>query len=148
MAGVGRPPKDPSTRARRNKAPELRMIEAEPADQPHLPRFEVEDDGRLTEFVWPARTVEWWAMWRDSPLAPEFTANDWSELQDTALIHAAFWSGNLKMAAELRLRVAKFGATPEDRARLKIVFAQAAEVDSGAVTTGSSRAQGLKLVNE
>lgn len=35
------------------------------------------------------------------------------------MLHHAFWAdGRLELAAELRLRQAKFGATPEDRARL------------------------------
>ena len=40
------------------------------------------------------------------------------------------WSkGQWTLAAEVRLRVAKFGATPEDRARLRMVFADADEKD-------------------
>jgi hypothetical protein len=36
-------------------------------------------------------------------------------------MHHTMWSkGRWEFAAELRLRAAKFGATPEDRARLKI----------------------------
>lgn len=31
-----------------------------------------------------------------------------------------YWLGNRMVASELRLRVAKFGVTPEDRARLKL----------------------------
>ena len=130
MGVVGPPPKDPSRRARRNAGPTpLRVIHAEPVEQPDLPTFEVEHDGDLTEFVWPARTVEWWRMWRDSPLSAEFTETDWSELLDTAVLHARFWRGEVRHAAELRLRVAKFGATPEDRARLRITFAQADEAE-------------------
>lgn len=130
MAGRGPAPKDPNRRARRNSDPvALRVIHADPVEQPELPTFEVEHDGDLVEFRWPARTVEWWAMWRDSPLSTEFTATDWSELLDTAVIHARFWRGDVKMAGELRLRVAKFGATPEDRARLRITFAQADEAE-------------------
>ena len=51
------------------------------------------------------------------------------------------------MAAELRLRVAKFGATPEDRARLRIQFAQADEADSKRPEkrAGGSRREGLRL---
>jgi hypothetical protein len=37
--------------------------------------------------------------------------------------------GQWTLAAELRLRVAKMGATPEDRARLRITFADADEKD-------------------
>jgi hypothetical protein len=140
MAGFGPPPKDPSRRARTNKDPvPLRVITAEPVSQPDLPTFEVEHDGELTEFVWPARTVEWWRMWRESPLAADFTSTDWSELLDTALLHAKFWSGDAKLASELRLRVAKFGATPEDRARLRITFAQADEAEAKPVRSVRER---------
>ncbi|MGH8876786.1 MAG: hypothetical protein ACRD0P_05490, partial [Stackebrandtia sp.] len=76
-----------------------------------------------------ARTQTWWRMWRDSPLSAEFTSADWDFLLDTALIHARMWTGNTSLAGELRLRVAKFGQTPEDRARLRITFAQADEAE-------------------
>lgn len=142
MAGRGPAPKDPNRRARRNGDPiPLRVITADPTEQPDLPTFEVEQDGELTEFVWPARTREWWAMWRDSPLSAEFTANDWSELLDTAVLHARYWRGDVKLAAELRLRVAKFGATPEDRARLRITFAQADEAEEKRAPAGGSARQ-------
>ena len=68
-------------------------------------------------------------MWGESPLSAEFTETDWSELMDTAAIHGHFWKGDVKVAAELRLRVAKHGATQEDRARLRIQFATAEKAD-------------------
>ena len=145
MAGRGPAPganpnsKPDHARARRNvpNMAQLRVVDAEPADQPALP------DG----VDWHPRTAEWWSMWGESPLAPEFTANDWSELMDAALIHSGFWSGDTKLAAELRLRVAKFGATPEDRARLRIQFAQADEADAKRPEkrAGGSRREGLRL---
>jgi hypothetical protein len=139
MAGHGPAPKDPSKRARRNAGPTpLRVIVAEPVAQPDLPTVYVEKDGGLEEFVWPARTEEWWRMWRDSPLSADFTAVDWSELLDTALLHARFWKGSMSLAGELRLRVAKFGATPEDRARLRITFAQADEADAKRTTRATT----------
>lgn len=134
MAGRGPAPKDPSKRVRRNRDPQaLKVITADPQEQPDLPEFDVqvEVDGKVTaqKFEWPARTREWWKMWAESPLSADFTSTDWSELLDTALLHARFWGGDHKVAPELRLRVAKFGATPEDRARLRIQFAQADEAD-------------------
>lgn len=125
MAGRGPAPKPDEQRARgkRSNPTGLRVIEAEPSAQPGLP--ELMPSGE----PWPARTHEWWSMWAESPLAVEFTSNDWNELLDTACLHGAYWSGELKHAAELRLRVAKFGATPEDRARLRITFAAAEEAD-------------------
>lgn len=158
MAGRGPAPKDPSQRARRNAdVIPMRVIHAEPIEQPDLPEFDIsiEIDGRMVsqKFQWPERTRQWWEMWGDSPLSAEFTATDWSELLDTAMLHARFWNGDTKLAAELRQRVAKFGATPEDRARLRIQFAAANEADArqpsggpgdGAKDTGSrSRYKGL-----
>lgn len=150
MAGRGPTPKDPSKRARRNAEPTaLKVIVAPPVVQPDLPTMHVEEDGELVEFHWPAVTQEWWTMWAESPLSTEFTASDWSFLADTAVLHARFWSGSMSVAAELRLRVAKFGATPEDRARLRIQFAQADEADErrGTRQSGGSRDRysGLRL---
>ena len=71
-------------------------------------------------FDWPAQTRAWWETWRSSPQASMFTDTDWGFLLDTALLHAELWSGNGAVASELRLRVAKFGATPEDRMRLRL----------------------------
>ena len=132
MAGRGPAPK--ANKARRNADPiALRVITAEPVTQPDLPTFdvtvEVGDTVVTQEFAWPERTREWWRMWAESPLSSDFTSTDWSELLDTALLHARLWGGDHKVAAELRLRVAKFGATPEDRARLRIQFAAADEAD-------------------
>lgn len=132
MAGRGPAPKDPEKRARRNKdANGMRVITAEPVRQPSLPVvfLPTGEDGKKERFKWPEITKRWWQMWADSPLSAEFTSTDWSELMDTALLHARYWSGDMKVAAELRLRVAKFGATPEDRARLRIQFAAADEAD-------------------
>jgi hypothetical protein len=134
----GPAPKDPSTRARRNADPIPGTVLAFiPGVQPELPRrFETADvDGApiRREIDWPERTVEWWGMWGDSAIAEKFTASDWEFLLDTAAIHAAFWDGDLKQAPELRQRVAKFGATPEDRARLRISYAAADEADERAV---------------
>lgn len=133
MAGRGPAPKDPAKRVRRNAGgQEMRVIQVEPDEQPKLPTFYLVDPitGTRSLFRWPKQTVEWWQMWADSPLSAEFTSTDWSELRDTALLHAAYWKGDLKQASEMRLRVAKFGATPEDRARLKIVFALADEAEA------------------
>lgn len=144
MAGRGPAPKDQAKRARRNKQPDLRVILTEPVDQPELPKvFVATDDGEV-EFVWPERTQEWWRKWREEwPPSDEFTAMDWEYLLDTAMLHARMWQGDHKLAAEIRLRVASFGVSPADRARLRITFAQADAADGGAPelqsASGSSR---------
>lgn len=128
-------PKPPEQRARRNKDPHpLRVIEVEHAKQPTLPRLM--PDGE----PWPAQTRKWWRIWGASPLTEGFTETDWSELLDTAILHARFWSGDVKVAAELRLRTAKHGATAEDRARLRIQFAAAEKAEQAPPqTAGSAR---------
>lgn len=116
-------------------------MEIQPTTQPNLPTFYVDAlgkdaDGASTvvkkRFTWPKMTRDWWAMLAGHPLASEFTDLDWAYLAETALIHAQFWKGDVKLAGELRLREAKYGFTPEDRARLRMQFALAtgAEADS------------------
>jgi ribosomal protein L31E len=126
-------------------------IEFVGAQQPALPDLTVEaSDGSTVVVEWHRRTVQWWAMWRDAPQAVHFMATDWDFLIDTALMHHAMWSrGQWTLAAEVRLRVAKFGATPEDRARLRMSFADADEKDSRRPVPAKSareRFDGLKAV--
>jgi hypothetical protein len=137
MAGRGPAPKAAHRRARTNADPiPTSTIRFELADQPDLPQL-FDKDGIETE--WHSRTVAWWAMWRDAPQAEHFMASDWDFLLDTALMHHAMWSkGQWTLAAEVRLRVAKFGATPEDRARLRMQFAEADGKDPAGASGASS----------
>lgn len=148
MAGRGPAPKPEDQRARgkRSNPQGLRVITAEPTAQPELPTLLVKTDDEIHPVAWPSVTLEWWAMWARSPLSAEFTDTDWSELRDTARLHALFWMGDKAVAPELRLRVAKFGATPEDRARLRITFAAADEAEEKPKAKGSARGayQGLR----
>jgi hypothetical protein len=117
MPGRGPAPKPPDQRRRRNitVAPVVVAADGE-KHGPELPEG----------YDWPQETLDWWDTWRRSAQAATFTGTDWSFLTDTALLHADFHLGDRRVAGELRLRVAKFGATPEDRARLRI------EVGAGA----------------
>ena len=113
MAGRGPAPKATRSRDRdqRQRDEETKIVQVDGNVRgPELP----------DTFEWPAATVTWWQTWRESAQAVEFTSTDWSFLLDTAVLHAEFWLGNRALASELRLRSAKFGATPEDRARLKL----------------------------
>ena len=124
MAGRGPAPKDPAKRRRRNADP--------------VPTTVVSADGQVrgpdlpTDIDWPERTRRWWETWRTSPQAKSLTETDWDFLLDTALLHARLWAGDGKVAGELRLRVAKFGATPEDRARLRMQIDADADEQPGA----------------
>jgi hypothetical protein len=81
---------------------------------------------------WHPKTRAWWDAWRRSPQALMFEETDWEELESAALIHHHIWN-NPKISvaqlsaglAELRQRVAKFGATYEDRLKLRMKFADA-----------------------
>lgn len=109
--------------ARKKRESQMTVLVSDPVAQPPLP------DCRPGGEDWPEQTVRWWAMWKDDPLAAEFREVDWAELLDCALIHAEVWSGNVRMANELRLRTQMFGTTAESRARLRIQFAAADEAD-------------------
>jgi len=133
MAGRGPAPKPAATRRRRNKpevAPPPPVIPDDELRGPDLPDV-VGEDG------WHSRTVAWWLTWRKSAQAQNFTETDWDFLIDTALMHHTMWSkGRWEFAAELRLRSAKFGATPEDRMRLKIQINQPAPLKAATGTDG------------
>lgn len=119
MAGRGPAPKESHSRARdTRRRVDGQTVTIAPDDETRGP--ELPDTHE-----WPAPTLTWWETWRRSPQAQTFTDTDWSFLVDTAVLHAEFWLGDRSVAAELRLRAAKFGATPEDRARLRISFAVA-----------------------
>ncbi len=134
MAGRGPAPKDPSERRRRNITEPLTILK--PDGQLHGPDL---PDG----IDWPDPTRDWWATWRKSAQASTFTDTDWSFLLDTAILHMEFWDGDRSVAAELRLRAAKFGATPEDRARLKIAVGEPASSEGRAPRT-QSKAQAAR----
>ena len=142
MAGRGPAPKPAGSRARRNKDASpttvLRFVRGEQPDLPELGE----------DFAWHPMTARWWETWGAAAQADDFTATDWSFLLDTALMHHNMWTaGRFELAGEVRLRVQKFGATPEDRARLRMVFADADEKDDHkAKQQAAGRYGGLKLV--
>lgn len=121
MAGRGPAPKDPSQRRRMNQPEQFEVVTAD-GELHGKPLPDTHD--------WPDATLAWWETWRKCALASKFTDTDWAFLLDTAVLHAEFWLGDRKLAPELRLRVAKFGGTLEDRARLKVEIG-----DPGKVTT-------------
>jgi hypothetical protein len=133
MGGRGQAPKDPEKRVRRNADP-IPTAEITPDEElrgPELPADVLEED-------WHPQTLRWWNTWRSSPQAQTFLQTDWDFLLDTALMHHTMWAkGRWEFAAELRLRAAKFGATPEDRARLRM---KVTEPDKPAKGTGPQKA--------
>lgn len=146
MAGNGPPPSARKVRRNKEAIPQT-VLRFERAEAPELPDFRIERGDELVEFVWPERTREWWAMWQASPQAEHFGSTDWDYLLDTALIHARLWRGDLSAASELRLRVAAFGATPADRARLRMVFAEADDADGGRGSSGGGQSARARYGN-
>lgn len=85
---------------------------------------------------WTERTKEFWYKWRTSPQSKLMGELDWEFMLEVAVMHNEYWSpprvinGEYKpalsatsranYAAEMRQRVAKFGATHEDRAKLQM----------------------------
>lgn len=148
MAGKGALPK-PAEKlaghgARKKRNAQMTVLVSDPVPQPPLP------DCRPGGEDWPEQTVKWWEMWRDDPLAAEFREVDWAELLDCALVHAEVWSGNVKMANELRLRTQMFGTTAESRARLRVQFAAADEAEDKrdrrrSASSGASAYKGLRV---
>jgi hypothetical protein len=75
-------------------------------------------------------------------------AVDWDFMLDTAMMHSAMWNGEMKMAAEVRIRVAKFGATPEDRLRLKVQVEEDLKPEIRTPKAKARRERLLKVVHE
>lgn len=138
MAGRGPAPKPDGQRRRRNK-PAIEAVVVQDDDEvrgPELPEG----------YEWPAATRAWWQTWRESAQAQTFTTTDWDFLLDTALLHAQLWLGDGKVAAELRLRVAKFGATPEDRGRLKLAIESEERKASSSTQPAADQARRSRLL--
>ena len=116
MAGNGPAPKDQRARAR--DTPKRDLVKSDGK----LRGFELPGDALPAGESWHPITVKWWEAFRASPQGVRMLTDvDWYFLLDTALMHNAMWSkGRWEFAAEVRLRVAKFGATPEDRLRIKL----------------------------
>jgi hypothetical protein len=139
MAGRGPAPKETRSRERDQRRRDEQLTVVQPDGKMHGPELP-------EALAWPDATVQWWLTWRQSAQAQKFTDTDWSFLLDTAVLHAEFWLGDRSVAAELRLRAAKFGATPEDRARLKLEVGTPAHVPAARPPARARRERLLRAV--
>jgi hypothetical protein len=115
MAGRGPAPK--GKRARDRDTPEFEHL----ADDGELHGAPLPDGVLPDGEPWHPQTLALWDSLRRSPLLANEPELGWQFLVDTALMHHTMWTkGKWEFASEVRLRVAKFGATPEDRMRLKV----------------------------
>jgi hypothetical protein len=61
-----------------------------------------------------------WKTWSTAPQTATWVETDWAELEITTKLVDEFFKGDVKLAGEIRQRVAKWGATVEDRNRLRM----------------------------
>lgn len=119
MAGRGPAPKAVRSRSNDTARRNAEVTEVEYDGElygPELPEGVLPDGAD-----WHPRTKALWEAFRRLPLLRNELDIGWEFLLDTALMHHTMWSkGRWEFASEVRLRLAKFGATPEDRQRLKI----------------------------
>src|SRR4051812_47278145 len=111
----GPSPKDPSTRARRNRTSTHAQLKADPTlTAPSLPEA----------VSWHHMTLSWWSDVWASPMAPEFDDSDKHGLFALAMLVNDFWSADevrtrRDLAAEIRQQSQRFGLSPIDRRRLQ-----------------------------
>lgn len=140
-------PKDPSTRARRNKTSTNAILR--PVANPKIPAL---PKGRH----WNSETRAWWKDVWSSPMAPEYDDSDFHAIQRLAMLVDVYYSASiegdvsvmLKLAAEIRMQEQRFGLTPIDRRRLQWTIDQgeAAEEKTAKRRAAKRAAAGPKAV--
>jgi hypothetical protein len=78
-----------------------------------------------------AGAKRFWKTWATSPQSSAWAETDWAELEITVKLVDAFFAGDAKLAGEIRQRVAKWGATTEDRARLRMTLTPPEDESAG-----------------
>lgn len=149
MPGRGPAPKPEGERVNRRK----RQLTTYEVTGEELYGPELPEDVLPAGEDWHPQTRAWWQAMRRYPTMRDALDADWQFLIDTALMHHTMWTkGRWEFAAEIRLRSAKFGVTPEDRRRLGVMIADPAEAarkqaiktdGSGKVTSIESRRKRL-----
>jgi len=112
--------KDPSVRARQNKASTAAVL----TDGTTVVRPELPD----REKPWHPQTLEWWNDLWAAPMAAEYHSSDRHALFLLAVLMDDFWNDpSPKLATEIRLQRQAFGLTPYDRRRLEWTIETAEE---------------------
>lgn len=133
MAKPGPAPKPAEERRRRNvdTTPQIVL----PAGGYTGPFPPLPEPAPAPFYAWHQLTVEWYETWARSPQAAVFLDTDWMHLRNTAFLVEELYRGTSKspasIAAEIRLRESKWGATIEDRAKLRMSLGEP-EVGEGA----------------
>ena len=106
---MGRHPKPPELRRRRNKAATASTLSTEAVQAPALPNG-----------ISCQETRRWWEVIWASPMAAQWLDSDAEPLLRLALLVDQFWQVPTKeLAAEIAKHEARFGLTPLDRMRLQ-----------------------------
>lgn len=119
MAGHGPAPKTTRSRKRDTDRRDAETEVLNPTGRARGPKLpaDVLPDGE----DWHPQTKTLWEALRRDPILADETPVGWQFLLDTMLMHHTMWAkGRWEFASEVRLRLAKYGATPEDRMRLKV----------------------------
>jgi hypothetical protein len=106
--------------------------------------------------VQTAGARRFWKTWATSPQAAKWAETDWAELEITTKLVDAFYLGDHKVAGEIRQRVSKWGATVEDRARLRMTIdgdedqapEEGADPEAAAATTTDMDEELFRLLSE
>lgn len=140
MGGRGPAPK--AARARKRDEPELtQLVDDGGLRGPELPEGVLPDGDE-----WHPQTLALWDALRRNPLLADEPDLGWQFLIDTALMHHTMWQkGRWEFASEVRLRVAKYGATPEDRLRLKVKILTPEDKPAESSTPASATARRRNL---
>lgn len=141
---LGRPPKATLARQKDQARKERETTTLEDTGDVHGPDLPGES---INGEPWHPNTVKLWETLRRSPLLADEPDLGWTFLLDTMLMHHQMWTkGRFEFAGELRLRLAKFGATPEDRMRLKVKIQTPEKAEKPETDTDTaSRRKGLKI---
>lgn len=107
----GPSPKDNAQR--RNVHPHAQELPASPQKGRELPKAIGIRTGGAKRF---------WQTWASAPQTTTWVETDWAELELTTKLVDGLYLGDLKLAGEIRQRVAKWGATVEDRNRLRMTI--------------------------
>lgn len=96
----------------------------------------------------PAETRAWWERITTMPHCVLWCGGDWQFAIDTARIHAAVASGQLRYAGELRIRERVIGTTLDARASLRVRYVPPEPVTEAPVMSAEDRARWRRLLEE
>lgn len=87
--------------------------------------------------AWPQATRRWWRALGRMPHCVLWAEPEWQFALDTAVLVAAFHSGDLRLAQEIRTREKLMGTTPDARRGLRIRYIDAESGEESATGAAS-----------